>query len=212
MAVAGVGVERDVGDEAKLRELALNRAAGPADEIAFVEGFAAPRVLERRFGVREQTDRRNAELYRPPGLAHQFINAEPIDARHRGDWNATLVAFDQEQRPDEVARSQDMLGDQPARPVSLAISARAAAEIEAMGWRDTGRFVHGNLEASINIIIPDVVGYRMSAGSSKKGGAGFRPKRAKTSKVLAIDRIAEILQVGSPSGALTETSSSRSGQ
>ena len=46
MAVAGVRVERDVGDEAELGKLALDRAAGAADEVAFVEGLAALRVLE----------------------------------------------------------------------------------------------------------------------------------------------------------------------
>ena len=40
VAVAGVGVERDVGDEAKLGKLALDRAAGAADEIVLVESFA----------------------------------------------------------------------------------------------------------------------------------------------------------------------------
>ena len=145
MAVTGVGVEGDVGDEAKLRKLALDRAAGAADEVAFVEGFAPLRVLELRVGIGKEGDRRDAELDRPLGLAHRLIDVQPVDARHGGDRNAALVALDQEQRPDEVARRQHMLGDQPARPVRLAIAAWAMGEVEAGGRGDAGRLVHGLL-------------------------------------------------------------------
>ena len=62
MAVAGVRVEGDVGDEAKLGKLALDRAAGAADEVAFVESFAPLRVLERNLGVGEEGNRRNLRL------------------------------------------------------------------------------------------------------------------------------------------------------
>ena len=143
VAVAGVRVERDVGDEAKLRKLALDRAAGAADEIVLVEGLAAALVLEMRLGVGEERDRRDVELDRPLGLAHRLIDAEPVDAGHRGDRNAPLLALDQEQRPDEVARRQHMLRHQPPRPFRLAVAARAVGEVEAVGFGDAGRLVHG---------------------------------------------------------------------
>jgi hypothetical protein len=38
--MAGVGVESDVGDEAKLREFALDGAAGATDKVAVIDGFA----------------------------------------------------------------------------------------------------------------------------------------------------------------------------
>ena len=62
VAVAGVGIERDVGDEADPGELLLDRPAGLADEVALVERFAAVLVLEMRLGVGEEGDRRDAEL------------------------------------------------------------------------------------------------------------------------------------------------------
>ncbi len=72
VAVAGVGVERDVGDEAEPRELLLDRAAGAADEIALVVGLGAVLVLQMRLGVGEEGDRRNVELYGALGLPHRL--------------------------------------------------------------------------------------------------------------------------------------------
>ena len=143
VAVAGVRVERDVGDEAELRELPLDGAAGLADEIAVVEGLAAALVLEMRLGVRKERDRRDVERDRPPGLAHRLVDAEPVDARHRRDRNAPLLAVDEKERPDEVARRQHVLRDQPPRPFRLAVAARALREVETSGSCDAGRFVHG---------------------------------------------------------------------
>ena len=113
MAVAGIGVERDVGDEAEARELPLDRAAGFAHQIAFVEGLAAALVLEMRLGIREERDRRNVELDRPLGLAQNLVGAEPVDAGHRGDRNAPRLAVYKEQRPDE-SRSSSAHAPRPA--------------------------------------------------------------------------------------------------
>src|SRR3984885_5530977 len=156
VAVAGVRVERDVGDEAKLGKLALDRTAGAADEVSFIEGLAPLRVLERNFGVGEERDRRDVQLNRPLSLAHGLFDGQPVDAWHRGYRNALLLAVDQKQRPDEVARRQHMLGDQPPRPFRLAVAARAVGEVEAMGRGDAGGFIHGDLGAFANIIIPNM--------------------------------------------------------
>src|SRR5208282_5945408 len=45
VTVARIRIEGDVGDQAELREFALDCAAGPADEIAFAKGLAAALVL-----------------------------------------------------------------------------------------------------------------------------------------------------------------------
>ena len=65
MAVAGVGVERDVGDDADLRHGRLDRAAGRADEVLRVERLRPGLVAARRVGVGEERDRRNAEVDGP---------------------------------------------------------------------------------------------------------------------------------------------------
>ena len=112
MPVARIRVERDVGYKPKVRELALDRAAGAADEVAFVEGFASLRVLEHGLGIGEERDRRDLELDRPPGLAQSLVDAQPFNARHCSNRHAALFAIDEKKRPDEVARRQHMFGHQ----------------------------------------------------------------------------------------------------
>ena len=148
VAVAGIGVERDVGDEADLRELLLDRAAGAANEIALVVGLSAVLVLQMRLGVGEEGDRRNVELYGALGLPHRLIDAEPIDARHRRDRSAHPLALDQEQGPDEIVGRQHPLADQAARPLRLAVAAGPVGEVETMGFSDAGRLVHGGADSS----------------------------------------------------------------
>ena len=114
VAVAGVGVERDVGDEAKLRKLALDRAAGAADKIALVQRFASLGVFERDLGVGEERNRRNLEVDRPLGLAHRFFDGQAVDAGHRVDRDAAFVAVDEEERPDKIVRRQDVLAPRAA--------------------------------------------------------------------------------------------------
>ena len=75
VAVAGVRVERNVGDErAKLGKLPLDRTAGAADKVAFIEGLAPLRVLQSNLGVGEERDRRDVELNRPLSLAHGLFD------------------------------------------------------------------------------------------------------------------------------------------
>ena len=143
VAVAGVGVERDVGDEAEFGEFLLDRPAGAADEVALVVGLGPVLVLEMRLGVGEEGDRGDVELHRALGLAHRLVDAEPLDARHCRNGHAGLLALDQEQRPDEVVGGQHLLADQPPRPFRLAVAAGPVGEVEAMGFDDAGRLVHG---------------------------------------------------------------------
>ena len=102
VAVAGVGVERHVSDEAEPGEFLLDRAAGAADQVVLVERLAALLVLQRRVGVGEKSDRRDVELNRPFGFAHRLLEAEALDAGHRGDRRAGLATVGEKQRPDQV--------------------------------------------------------------------------------------------------------------
>ena len=100
--VARVRVEGDVGDKAKLGELFFDRAQRPANQIVLIERLGAGFVLERGFRVGKERDRGNFQLHRALGGSHRLVDAQPIDARHRGDRDALLFAFDEEQGPDQV--------------------------------------------------------------------------------------------------------------
>ena len=61
MAMVGVGIERDVADQAELGELALEQARGLAHQVVGVRRFRALRVLLPGRGRGEQGERRDAE-------------------------------------------------------------------------------------------------------------------------------------------------------
>ena len=73
------------------------------------------------------------ELHRALGVAHRLVDAEPLDAGHRGDGGALVVAVDHEQRPDQIVRGQDVFPHQPARPFGLAVAARPNRQVERGG-------------------------------------------------------------------------------
>ncbi len=114
------------------RELLLDRPAGLADEIALVERLAAVLVLEMRLGVGKEGDRGDVELRRPLGLAHRLVDAEPVDARHRGDGNALVLC----PRSGRAARS--------GRSSSGRSPTRAAAPIPPCGCGGGGGRCRGD--------------------------------------------------------------------
>ncbi len=81
-------------------------------------------------GVGKQRDAGNVEFYGALGVAHRLIDTEPVDARHRSDACALVVAIDHEQRPDQVIRGENVFPNQPARPFGFPIAARANHQIE----------------------------------------------------------------------------------
>jgi len=69
-------------------------------------------------------------FYRPLGIAHRLIDAEPVDAGHRSNACALVVAIDHEQRPDQVVGGKNVFPHQPARPFGFPVAARANHQIE----------------------------------------------------------------------------------
>ena len=65
MAVAGVRVERDIGDHADLRDRGLDRANGAADQIGVVQRFRAIGVAQLRLGVGKKRPRPEFPVRRP---------------------------------------------------------------------------------------------------------------------------------------------------
>ena len=76
MAVAGVGIERDVAQDADLGHFLLDRAHRLADQVVGIERFAAGLVAQDRIGVGEQRDARNVERRRALGVAHRLVDRE----------------------------------------------------------------------------------------------------------------------------------------
>ena len=132
MAVAGIGIERDVAEDADLRHLLLDRADGAADQVVRIERFAAVLVAPLGIGIGKQRDAGDGKLGGPLGVPHRLIDREPLDARHRRHRDARLRPVDQEQRPDQIVRGQDVLAHHAPRPLGLPVAARAGGEVEPL--------------------------------------------------------------------------------
>ena len=132
MAVAGIGIERHVAEDADVRHLLLDGADRPADEVVRVERLGAGVVALVRIGVGKQREAGDGELGRPLGRAHGFVDREALDVGHGGDRRADLCAIDQEQRPDQVVGGEHMLAHHAPRPFGAAVAARADREVETL--------------------------------------------------------------------------------
>ena len=103
--------------------------------LSGLSGLRTVLVAQGRLGIGKQRDAGDVQLHRALGVAHRLVDAEPLDAGHRGDRRALVVAVDHEQRPDQIVRGQDVFPHQPARPFRLAVAARADRQIERQGRR-----------------------------------------------------------------------------
>ena len=133
MAVAGIGIERDIAEHADLRHFFFDGADGAADEIIGIERFRTGRIAQARLGIGKQSEAGDRQLRRALCRAHRLVNRKPLDAGHRGDRQAGLAAVDDEQRPDQVVGGEHVFAHQPPRPFGPAVAARADRQIELVG-------------------------------------------------------------------------------
>ena len=131
MAVAGVGIERHVAQDADLGHLLLDRADRPADQIVRVERLACrPRraASDRCRGRARGTGCRASRRARPrappgrPKAARRPASRRPARARS--------LPVDNEQRPDQVVGGEHALAHHAPRPFGLAVAPHAGGEVE----------------------------------------------------------------------------------
>jgi hypothetical protein len=115
LAVAGVGIERDVGDHAELGVFALERAHRALHQTVVVPGLVRVQRLRLQGRHGEQRERGDSQRVRLAGGAKQLVDAEPLDTRHRGHGLAGALALAHEHGPDQVVRGKHRLAHQPAR-------------------------------------------------------------------------------------------------
>ena len=137
MAVAGIGVERHIGDEADVRHRRLDGAQRLADEVLRIERLGADVVAQLRVGVGEKRDRRNAEIAGAADFGDDAVDRLAHDARH-GGHRLGLRLVGQEQRPDQVVDGERRLAHQAARPGRAAVAAHAPAAEDRIHVRPGG--------------------------------------------------------------------------
>ncbi len=105
LAVAGVGIERDVGDHAELGMRVLERAHRALHQAVGIPGFVGALAFRCVADHREQRDRGNAQLVHACRGLDEQIDTDPFDAGHGLDRLALLFAIEHEHRVDEIVGS-----------------------------------------------------------------------------------------------------------
>ena len=135
MAVAGIGIERDVAEDADLRHLLLDRAYGAADQIVRIERFAAVLVAQLRVGIGKEREAGDGEL---GALARRRARASSTDSRSTPGMEATgmraLVPSTRNSGQIRSSAVSTFSRDHAPRPFGLAVAARTGGEVEAGGW------------------------------------------------------------------------------
>ena len=124
LAVRGVGIERDVGDHAQLRETLLERTHGALHQAFVIPGGDAIERLGLRRGHREQGECGDAQLAGLFGDLQQFVDRQAFDAGHRAHRRAAGQFMD-EDRVDEIVRGQHVFAHEAARELAAAHAAEA---------------------------------------------------------------------------------------
>lgn len=136
MAMARIGIERDIGDKAEIWHFAFDRAASPANEIPRIERLARLFIAQAMVGEREKRKRRNPELNRIYCRAHGKVDGKPLDAGHGGNRLPCVFPFAKKNWPDEIGGGERVFAHEPARPAGLAVAPQALGKIEF--WRGPG--------------------------------------------------------------------------
>ncbi len=142
VAVAGVGVERDICDQADVGNFLLDRAADAADQIFGIERLRAVEVAQVGIGKGKKRDRRDRQFRRAARGGDRLVDRKALDLRHGAHWRADILAFDEKDRPDQVVGGQDVLAHQPSRPLGLAVAAGPVGKAE--GKAEGGAFGVGH--------------------------------------------------------------------
>jgi hypothetical protein len=123
LAVGGEGIERHVAQDADLGHRLLDRAHGAADEVVGIAGFLAVLGFQLARHDREDRDDGDAQFGRPARVLDQLVDAQPLDAGHRGDRAALGFPVLHEDGPDQVGGRQPVLGHQRPRPGMAPVAA-----------------------------------------------------------------------------------------
>ncbi len=124
LAVAGVGVERDIGEYADIRTAGLaNRFDRAAYQIVGVERFLAAVAAQLSLRVGEQRHAGDAERDGFLGASRDPVDRPARDAGQAGDRLLHPLAGGDEQRPDQIARGEAGFAVQRAAPAARSGSA-----------------------------------------------------------------------------------------
>ena len=136
VAMAGVGIERNVGEHADLGTAGLDCSDRAAHQIIGVERLLTAPAATLGLSIRKQREARNTEACGLFCSCCEKIDRQPLDARHGANRLSDARSFGDEKRPDQVGGRQPVLGDEGARPGVRAAAAGTKGGVAGMGHAD----------------------------------------------------------------------------
>ena len=115
LAVASVGVERDIGHHAEFGEILLQCGDHARHEAVRVVGLACIQALQWRIDHRKDRHHRNTQLDALLSILEQQVQGFALHPRHGLDILCTVTAFQHEDRVDQIRRCEHMLTHQVPR-------------------------------------------------------------------------------------------------
>ena len=140
LAVGGVGIEGDVGQDAQLGKAAFQGLDRARHQAVRVGRFDAVVGFQRRVDDGKQGDHGDAERHAIGRHLQQQIDRDALDARHRCHLLALVFAIENEHRIDQVVRRDGVFTHQRARE---RIAAHAAQADGGVGGRSVSRHFFG---------------------------------------------------------------------
>ncbi len=134
VTMVGIGIERDIDQQADIGHGRLDGPAGLRDQPVGIDGGAGIVGADALVKMRKQRQHLDAERMGFLGFLDSLADAQAVDALQRSDGFAGDVAVMDEDRPDQVGDMQAVLGDQIADPGRLPQPARPG-EGEGRGGR-----------------------------------------------------------------------------
>ena len=150
LAMRGVGIQRDVGDDDKVGVFGLDGPDRGLHQPVRIGALRAVEALVFRADDRKQRHGGNAEVNGLAELAQQPVDTLALDARHRGDRLDGLGAFEHEDRVDQVPAAERGFCHEAAQSRGATAAPQADCR-ELTGARTThnSRYKHNNFLFSL---------------------------------------------------------------
>jgi hypothetical protein len=137
LAMSGEGVQRNVSDDAELRESLTQGPGGALGDALGIPGFRRIEGFLLQRSDRKQRQRRNAQRDQFSGLFQQQIDGKTLHAGHRRHLLAAIFAVENKHGQDQVIHAQSMLAYQSAGKIITTIATQPSGGEQAIGRNET---------------------------------------------------------------------------
>ena len=126
LAVAGVGVQRDIGDHAQVWKVVFQRPHDRWHKAIWVERFFAPGGFQRCLDHGKQRNCRNPQGSGFLAYRQELVEGQSFDTGHRRYCFAALFTRQNEHGIDEISRCQNRFAHQVAQKAGATQAAHTA--------------------------------------------------------------------------------------